>query len=201
MPKQTKPFIFEIKNSRRKKAGLVEQTKSIWGAFASDLKQSLVPENEERIRSAAPAPGPVPSELKPAIVADGVATLPPTSRFLEKWAARKAEKQKAGPGDAVAAFLARIEKQKALLAEFQADPAGFKKWRSAWFRKVTGGFGVSISYDAVDAGGGLRYIVVETVRDVAEFLDDLAQHAQTDMNFQRVLKENRLRRADRRVGG
>ncbi|KAA1177302.1 hypothetical protein FP026_25605 [Rhizobium tropici] len=203
MAKQTKPFIFEIKNSRRKKTGSVEQPKSIWGAFASDLKHGLVPENEERVRSAAPAPGPVPSELKPAVLADGddAATLPPRSRFIEKWAARKAEKPKAGPGDAVATFLARIERQKALLAEFRAHPSGFKKWRSAWFREVTGGFGVSISYDAVDAGGGLRYLVVETAQDVAEFLDDLAQHAQTDVNFQRVLKETRLQRAARRVGG
>lgn len=203
MSKQTKPFIFEIKNSRRKKTASVEQPKSIWGTFASDLKQGLEPEYEEPVRSATLAPLPARSDLKPAAIADSddTATLLPRSRFIEKWAAKKAEKPKAGPGDAVATFLARIERQKALLAEFQADPAGFKKWRSAWFREAMGGFGVSITHDAVDAGGGLRYIVVKTARDVAEFLEDLAQHAQTDVNFQRVLKENRLRRAARRVGG
>ncbi|WP_245459307.1 MULTISPECIES: hypothetical protein [unclassified Rhizobium] len=160
-------------------------------------------EQEKPNNSCAPESSPVPSNLVADATADRTeaTSLPPKSRFVEKWVVKKAEKPKAAPGEAVAAFLGRIERQKALLAEFQADPTGFAKWRSAWFRQVIGGFGVSISYDFVDAGGGLRYVVVETIRDVAEFLGDLAQHAQTDVNFQHVLRENRLRRAARRVRG
>ncbi|NLS19995.1 hypothetical protein HGP16_26005 [Rhizobium sp. P40RR-XXII] len=200
MSRPTKSFIVEIKNSRRKKAGSADQPKSIWGTFAPDLKQSL--DQEEPLPSPTPAPCPALPDLKP--VADGdsddATVVLPRSTFIEKWGSKKAEKTKAGQGDAVSTFLARIERQKALLAEFQADPTGFTKWRSAWFREVSGGFGVSVTYDSVDAGGGLRYIVVETAREIVEFLDDLAQHAQIDVNFQRALKENRLRRVSQRVG-
>ncbi|WP_244510137.1 hypothetical protein [Rhizobium sp. AC27/96] len=179
-----------------------EQAKSIWGSFASDLKQSLA-ENEEPAVSA-----PVRehctevSDPVQAIAAnhDEVSISPPRSGFVEKWAAKRAEKPKAGAADMVATFLRRLERQKTLLAEFEADPSGFNSWRSAWFRKVNGGFGISIGYDRIDAGGGLRYIVVETLRDVSEFLDDLGHHAQTDKNFQRALSESRSRRAGRRVG-
>ncbi|WP_240535507.1 hypothetical protein [Rhizobium freirei] len=126
--------------------------------------------------------------------------MPPKSDFIDKWAAKRAEKPKTGAADIVATFLMRIERQKTLLAEFAADPAGFTSWRSAWFRQVAGGFGIGIGYDLIDAGGGLRYIVVDTLQDVCEFLDDLGHHAQTDLKFQRALSENRLIRASRRIG-
>jgi hypothetical protein len=105
------------------------------------------------------------------------------------------ESRKASTKDIIATYLTRIERQKKLLAEFEADPAGFSNRRPAWFRKVTEGFCVSIGYELIDAGGGLRFIVVDTLHDVAVFLDDLAQHAQTDMSFQIALRENRLQRA------
>jgi hypothetical protein len=54
---------------------------------------------------------------------------------------------------------------------------------------------VSIGRDAVSAGQGLSYVVVETAKEVAEFLDDLAQHAEQDLGFQKALEENRARRA------
>lgn len=201
MAKQTRPFILEIKSSRRTSSKPAGQTRSIWGSFASDLKQNLAQEDQPAASVAASGRCAEPFDLdQPAAAERNEATiLPPESQFLEKWAAKKAEKPKAGASDDVATFLARIERQKTLLAEFEADPAGFTSWRSAWFRRVTGGFGVSIGYDLIDAGGGLRYIVVDTLHDVAVFLDDLAQHAQTDMNFQRALRESRLQRARRNV--
>jgi hypothetical protein len=36
----------------------------------------------------------------------------------------------------------------------ERDPTGFKKWRSTWFQRGRGGFGVSIGRDAVSAGQG-----------------------------------------------
>lgn len=33
------------------------------------------------------------------------------------------------------------------------------------------------------------------VREAAKFLDDLAQHAEQDLSFQKALEENRVRRA------
>ena len=201
MAKQTKPFILEIKSSRRTRGRPADQVRSIWGTFASDLKQNLAEEEAPAVSMAATGEGPEPLDLdRPAATARNEATiLPPESHFIEKWAAKKAEKPKAGATDIVATFLKRIERQKELLAQFEADPAGFTSWRSAWFSKVTGGFGVSIGYDLIDAGGGLRYIVVDTLHDVSAFLDDLAEHAQTDMNFQRALRENRVQRAKRRL--
>lgn len=200
MAKQTKPFILEIKSSRRTKARPGDQVRSIWGAFASDLKQNLAEEEAPAASMTATGLVPAPSDLdQPAAAERNEAILPPESQFLAKWAAKKAEKPKAGAKDIVATFLQRVERQKKLLAEFEADPAGFASWRSAWFSKVTGGFGVGIGYDLIDAGGGLRYIVVDTLHDVSAFLDDLAEHAQTDMNFQRALRENRVQRAKRRL--
>jgi len=202
MVKQTKPFILEIKSSRRTKAPPIEQKRSIWGAFASELKQDLA-EGEVSSVDKAPSehcPEPMDVGLPAAIEHEEMQDLPPASGFIEKWAAKRAEKPKAGAADIVAAFLSRIERQRELLAEFEADPAGFTNWRSAWFRKVAGGFGVSIGHDRIDAGNGLRYIVVDSLRDVHEFLDDLGQHVQTDDKFQRALKENRKLRSDRRTG-
>lgn len=202
MAKQTKPFVLEIKSSRRTSSTPAGQTRSIWGSFASDLKEKLA--QEEQPVASAPASGhsldPLDLDQTAAAEHNEATTLPSESQFIEKWAARKAEKPKAGAVDVIATFLARIERQKTLLAEFEADPAGFTSWRSAWFRKVPGGYGVGIGHDLIDAGGGLRYIVVETVHGISDFLDDLCHHAQTDMAFQRALKENRLQRASRRVG-
>ena len=115
--------------------------------------------------------------------------------FIEKWSAKKADKPKAAIRSAVETFQLRIAQQKAYLEEYERDAAGFKKWRSTWFQRVPGGFGVSIGRDAVSAGEGLSYVVVETVKDVAEFLDDLAQYAEHDLGFQKALEENRSRRA------
>jgi hypothetical protein len=203
MVKQKKPFILEIKNSRRMKAKQVEPVRSIWGTLAVDLKQDLAKEQEMPEISPVPencVEQPVPQS---ATVADRdeAALQLPESQFLEKWIAKKAERPKVGASDAVAAFLARIEQQKLLLAEFQSDPDGFRRWRSAWFRKIAGGFGVSVSHDSIDAGDGLRYVVVETADNVLQFLDDLHRHAQTDLDFQRALKENRKHRAARLLGG
>lgn len=203
MAKQTKPFILEIKNARRTRTRPAEPARSIWGNFASDLKQNLAEEENEATASKAMSVNcPEPSDLEREIVAEHneAPTSPSTPQFLEKWSAKRAERPKAGSTDIVAAFLRRIEQQKALLAEFEADPAGFASWRSAWFRKVPSGFGVSIGHDLIDAGEGLRYVVVDTLRDVSEFFDDLGHHAQTDINFQRALKENSQRRARRRDG-
>ncbi|TIX87386.1 hypothetical protein BSK43_031290 [Rhizobium sp. P44RR-XXIV] len=202
MAKQTKPFVLEIKSSRRMRTRPAQQVKSIWGSFASDLKQSLAEKEEAAVSMAEHEHCTEVPDLVQAVAADHdeTAISPSKSHFIEKWAAKRAEKPKAGAADMVATFLRRLERQKTLLAEFEADPSGFKSWRSAWFRKVNGGFGVSIGYDRIDAGGGLRYIVVETLRDVSEFLDDLGHHAQTDKNFQRALSESRSRRAGRRVG-
>ncbi|MGG6895618.1 MULTISPECIES: hypothetical protein [Rhizobium] len=117
------------------------------------------------------------------------------ANFLEKWSSKKADKPKTGMRSAIDTFRGRIAEQKAYLEEFERDAAGFNKWRSTWFQRVPGGFGVTIGRDAVNAGEGLSYIVVETVSQVAEFLDDLAQHAENDVAFQQALEENRLRRA------
>lgn len=117
--------------------------------------------------------------------------------FIEKWSAKKAEKPKAGTRNSVETFQLRVAEQKSYLEEYERDAAGFKKWRSTWFQRVPGGFGVSIGRDAVNAGEGLSYVVVETVKEVAEFLDDLAQHAEQDLGFQKALDDNRSRRAAR----
>ncbi len=115
--------------------------------------------------------------------------------FIEKWSARKADKPKTGARNIVETFRLRVAEQKDYLDAYERDPGGFKKWRSTWFQRVPGGFGVSIGRDAVSAGEGLSYVVVETARQVAEFLDDLAQHAEQDLGFQKALEENRARRA------
>ncbi|MBB3428990.1 hypothetical protein FHT85_006021 [Rhizobium sp. BK312] len=115
--------------------------------------------------------------------------------FIEKRSARKADKPKAGARSVVETFRLRVAEQKEYLEAYERDPTGFKKWRSTWFQRVPGGFGVSIGRDAVSAGQGLSYVVVETAKEVAEFLDDLAQHAEEDLGFQKALEENRARRA------
>ncbi|TIX90165.1 hypothetical protein [Rhizobium sp. P44RR-XXIV] len=115
--------------------------------------------------------------------------------FLEKWSSKKADKPKAGTKTVIDTFRSRVAEQKAYLEEYERDAAGFKKWRSTWFQRVPGGFGVSIGRDSVNAGKGLSYVVVETLKDVAEFLDDLAHHAENDAGFQQALEENRKRRA------
>ncbi len=115
--------------------------------------------------------------------------------FIEKWSAKKAEKPKAGTRNAVESFQQRVAEQKTYLEQYERDAASFKKWRSTWFQHVPGGFGVSIGRDAVSAGNDLSYVVVETVQQVAEFLDDLAQHAEHDLGFQKALEDNRSRRA------
>ncbi len=115
--------------------------------------------------------------------------------FIEKWSAKRADKPKAGTRNTIDSFRLRVAQQKNYLEEYERDAAGFKKWRSTWFQRVPGGFGISIGRDAVSAGEGLTYVVVETVKEVAEFLDDLAQHAEQDSGFQKALEENRARRA------
>ena len=116
------------------------------------------------------------------------------ANFLEKWSSKKADKPKAGARNVVDTFRARVEEQKAYLEEYARDAAGFKKWRSTWFQRVPGGFGVTVGRDSINAGQGLSYIVVETVKDVAEFLEDLAYHAEKDVGFQQALEQNRSRR-------
>jgi len=115
--------------------------------------------------------------------------------FIEKWSARKADKPTAGARNVVEMFRLRVAEQKDYLDAYERDSVSFNKWRSTWFQRVPGGFGVSIGRDAVSAGQGLSYVVVETVGQVAEFLDDLAQHAEQDLDFQKALEENRARRA------
>ncbi|MFS8047305.1 hypothetical protein [Rhizobium sp. BR 314] len=115
--------------------------------------------------------------------------------FLEKWSSKKADKPRAGAKTVIDTFRARIAEQKAYLEEYERDVDGFSKWRSTWFQRVPGGFGVTVGRDAVNAGKGLSYVVVETLKDVAEFLDDLAHHAQSDTGFQQALENNRQRRA------
>lgn len=117
------------------------------------------------------------------------------TNFLEKWSSRKANKPKAGSKTVIDTFRARVAEQKAFLEEYERDTAGFRKWRSTWFQRVPGGFGVTIGRDSINAGNGLNYVVVETLKDVAEFLDDLAHHAENDASFQHALEENRKRRA------
>ncbi len=119
------------------------------------------------------------------------------TRFLEKWSSRKSDKPKAGARSAVDAFRGRVAEQKAYLAEFENDTAGFNTWRSTWFQRAPGGFGVTIGRDSIDAGQGLSHVVVETTAHVAEFLDDLLHHTDSDVSFQKALEENRLRRAAR----
>ncbi len=116
------------------------------------------------------------------------------ANFLEKWSSKKADKPKAGARNVVDTFRARVEEQKAYLEEYARDAAGFKKWRSTWFQRVPGGYGVTVGRDSINAGQGLSYIVVETVKDVAEFLEDLAYHAEKDVGFQQALEQNRRRR-------
>ncbi|MGY5800152.1 hypothetical protein ACXHMN_02350 [Rhizobium sp. LEGMi12c] len=203
MVKQTKPFIIEIKTSRRAKAKPVESARSIWGELAADLKQTLAMEQETQASPPAHADCAERPAPQPAVAADhDEATAPqPEFQFLEKWIAKKAERPRAGGQSVVETFLARVDQQKILLAEFQSDPDGFKRWRSAWFRKVAGGFGVSVSHDLIDAGDGLRYVVVDTLDGVSQFLDDLRHHAQTDLDFQQALEANRRQRAARLAGG
>ncbi|MGY5805063.1 hypothetical protein ACXHMN_27290 [Rhizobium sp. LEGMi12c] len=117
------------------------------------------------------------------------------TNFIEKWSAKKANKPKAGTRNAIDSFRLRVAEQKNYLEEYERDAAGFKKWRSTWFQRVPGGFGVSIGRDAISAGEGLTYVVVETVKEVGEFLDDLALHAERDTGFQKALEDNRSRRA------
>ncbi|MFT4000010.1 MAG: hypothetical protein QM684_07220 [Rhizobium sp.] len=116
------------------------------------------------------------------------------ANFLDKWSSKKADKPKAGARNVVDTFRARVAEQKAYLEEYERDAAGFKKWRSTWFQRVPGGFGVTVGRDSVNAGHGLSYVVVEAVKDVAEFLDDLAYHAENDVGFQQALEQNRRRR-------
>lgn len=116
------------------------------------------------------------------------------ANFLEKWSSKKADKPKAGARNIVDTFRARVAEQKAYLEEYEQDSAGFRKWRSTWFQRVPGGYGVTVGRDSVNAGSGLSYIVVESVKQVAEFLDDLAFHAEKDVGFQQALEKNRMRR-------
>lgn len=116
------------------------------------------------------------------------------ANFLEKWTSKKADKPKAGARNVVDTFRARVAEQKAYLEEYERDAAGFKKWRSTWFQRVPGGFGVTVGRDSVNAGRGLSYVVVDTLKDVAEFLDDLTFHAEHDVGFQQALEQNRQRR-------
>jgi len=119
------------------------------------------------------------------------------AKFLEKWTAKKASKPKAGTKNAVDTFKTRVAEQKGYLEDYERDTAGFKKWRSTWFQKVPGGFGVTVGRDSVDAGKGLSYVVVASTKEIAEFLDDLAAHADNDVGFQQALEENRLKRVAR----
>lgn len=116
------------------------------------------------------------------------------ANFLEKWTSKKADKPKAGARNVVDTFRARVAEQKAYLEEYERDTAGFKKWRSTWFQRVPGGFGVTVGRDSVNAGRGLSYVVVDAIKDVAEFLDDLAHHAEHDTGFRQALEQNRQRR-------
>ncbi|MBN8950716.1 MULTISPECIES: hypothetical protein [unclassified Rhizobium] len=116
------------------------------------------------------------------------------ANFLEKWTSKKADKPKAGTRNVVDTFRARVAEQKAYLEEYERDAAGFKKWRSTWFQRVPGGFGVTVGRDSVNAGRGLSYVVVDGVKDVADFLDDLAHHAEHDTGFRQALEQNRQRR-------
>ncbi|MBB3385370.1 MULTISPECIES: hypothetical protein [unclassified Rhizobium] len=116
------------------------------------------------------------------------------ANFLEKWTSKKADKPKAGARNVVDTFRARVAEQKAYLEEYERDAAGFKKWRSTWFQRVPGGYGVTVGRDSINAGRGLSYVVVDTIKDVAEFLDDLAYHAEHDVGFQQALEQNRQRR-------
>ncbi|MGY5778502.1 hypothetical protein [Rhizobium sp. LEGMi135b] len=116
------------------------------------------------------------------------------ANFLEKWTSKKADKPKAGARNVIDTFRARVAEQKAYLEEYERDATGFKKWRSTWFQRVPGGFGVTVGRDSVNAGRGLSYVVVDTVKDVAEFLDDLAHHAEHDAGFRQALEQNRQRR-------
>ncbi|MFK0164472.1 hypothetical protein [Rhizobium sp. NPDC090279] len=116
------------------------------------------------------------------------------ANFLEKWTSKKADKPKAGARNVIDTFRARVAEQKAYLEEYERDAAGFRKWRSTWFQRVPGGFGVTVGRDSVNAGRGLNYVVVDTVKDVAEFLDDLAHHAEHDTGFRQALEQNRQRR-------
>lgn len=122
------------------------------------------------------------------------------ANFLDKWIAKKADRPKVGTKNAVDTFQSRVAEQKAYLEEYERDAAGFKKWRSTWFQKVVGGFGVSVGRDSIDAGEGLSYVVVSSTKEVSEFLDDLAYHAEKDVGFQQALEENRLRRVARLSG-
>jgi len=116
------------------------------------------------------------------------------ANFLEKWSTKKATKPTPGAKNVVDVFRGRVAEQKAYLEEYERDTSGFSKWRSTWFQKVPGGFGVTVGRDSVDAGQGLSYVVVSSTSDVAEFLDDLAYHAENDVGFQQALEQNRLRR-------
>ncbi|AYG69101.1 MULTISPECIES: hypothetical protein [unclassified Rhizobium] len=116
------------------------------------------------------------------------------ANFLDKWSSKKADKPKTGARNVVDTFRARVAEQKAYLEEYERDGSGFRKWRSTWFQRVPGGFGVTVGRDSINAGHGLSYVVVETVKDVAEFLDDLAYHAEKDVGFQQALEQNRQRR-------
>ncbi|MBB3569392.1 MULTISPECIES: hypothetical protein [Rhizobium] len=116
------------------------------------------------------------------------------ANFLEKWTSKKADKPKAGARNVVDTFRARVAEQKAYLEEYERDAAGFRKWRSTWFQRVPGGYGVTVGRDSINAGRGLSYVVVDTIKDVAEFLDDLAYHAEHDVGFQQALEQNRQRR-------
>lgn len=198
MAKQTKSFTIEIKTSRRTRP--LEKPTSIWGKFGSDLKKKLAEEQETSVPPTVDEHCPIEPDLEPVAVVDHDEASELSSSFLQKWVTKKAEKPKAGAVDATSKFLERIERQKTLLAALRFDPAGFTNWRSAWFRQVAGGYGISIGHDSVDAGGGLKYVVVDTLDAVAEFLEDLAHHTQTDMDFQRALTESRRRRAKRLLG-
>lgn len=117
------------------------------------------------------------------------------TNFLEKWSSKKADKPKTGTKTVIETFRSRVAEQKAYLEEYESDIAGFRKWRSTWFQRIPGGFGVTVGRDAVNAGKGLSYVVVESIKDVSEFLDDLAHHAENDLSFQQALEQNRQRRA------
>lgn len=203
MAKQTKSFIVEIKGSRTKRTKPAEQSRSIWGKFTEDLKRNLAEAQETPVSPPIKQDEREIAEAVPAAIPEHVEDMTASNRpdFVQKWSSKRAEKPKANTTDAVSAFVARIEQQKSLLSEFLVDPQAFTNWRAAWFRRVAGGFGVKISYDAIDAGGGLHYVVVDTAEEVADFFSDLAQHAQTDPAFQTALQQNRRRRAARRIGG
>ncbi|MGE6781297.1 hypothetical protein ACQKGL_02105 [Ensifer adhaerens] len=116
--------------------------------------------------------------------------------FLKKWSSFKGDAPKAGQRNenALTNFQNRVAKQVELVDKYEKNPEEFADWRSTWFQKSGLKFKVRIGRDAIDLGG-LQYVDVPDIKHVRDFLQDVAEHARTNSEFQQQIIDARDKRA------